>query len=207
MPVIRARRLASWKRPFRAASIRGGHGRLVCGLQSVENRRAGGGRTKVTSAELIHQLLPHFGAALLEQLRADRKLLGHGRVAAPPRAHGREHWHELDGGLGQAVDDALLVARVVGPGQQPGGDQPLEPVGENIGGDSLLRATKQLAVTPAIAEHHVANDDQTPAVTEHLKRQIYWAARSMRILQGRSPTACKIGPDRIPNNWLLLASR
>ena len=62
------------------------------------------------------------------------------RVPPAPGAHLREQRHELDGRLRQAVDGLLLVARIVAPRQQAGRDQPLQPVGQDVRGDALLRS-------------------------------------------------------------------
>jgi hypothetical protein len=105
-------------------------------------------------------------------------------VPAAPRPHLGEQRHELDGSLGQAVDRFLPVGRVVALRQHPGLDQPLQAVGQDVGGDALLRLVEQLAIVAPVAEHEVADDDQAPAIAEHFQREIDRTARTMRALHG-----------------------
>src|SRR5262249_10504661 len=44
-------------------------------------------------------------------------------------------------------------------------------IGQDIGGDALLGFRQQLAKMPAVAEHHVADDEQAPFVAQHLQRE------------------------------------
>ena len=53
-------------------------------------------------------------------------------LAASPCANLDAERNEFDGRLGQAVDRFLLVGRVIGFRQQPGINEPLEPIRENI---------------------------------------------------------------------------
>src|SRR3546814_4208123 len=101
-------------------------------------------------------------------------------MAASPRSHLREQRHELDGGLGQAVDRLLPVGGIPAPREQPGFDQPLQTVGENIGSDPLVRTVEQLAIMAPVAEHYVPDDDQAPAITQDLQRQVDRATGTVR---------------------------
>jgi hypothetical protein len=90
-------------------------------------------------AQLGHEGFPHQRPAFFEQLRANREL-GRGRqMAAAPRTDVREHGKQLDRRFGQAVDRLLLVAGVVGASQQPALHQFFKTIGQDVGGDSLLR--------------------------------------------------------------------
>src|SRR4051812_11881054 len=53
---------------------------------------------------------------------------------------------------------------IVLTGQQPLTHEPLQAIGEDVGGNSLLRKGEQLPEVPAIPEHDVANDDHAPAI-------------------------------------------
>ena len=88
---------------------------FVCGLKLMQHRELWSRCAEMQRAELRHECLPHARAAFLQQLRADRQLLGDRRVAPAPGADLREEGHELDGRLGQAVDRLLLVAGIVAP--------------------------------------------------------------------------------------------
>ena len=123
-------------------------------------------------------------SGFLQQLGADRQLLADRQVPAAPAAdHGHDR-HELDGLLGQAVDGLLLVRGIVGACDHPLGFQLLHPVGEDVGGDALLRLAQQLAEMPAVAEHHVADNDQAPAIAEDFEAQIDGATGSLLVAHG-----------------------
>src|SRR6267378_1322757 len=62
-------------------------------------------------------------------------------------------------------------------GDNPMGDQLLQPVRQNIRRDSLV-GTQKLFVRTETAEHHVADNQQRPAVTEDLHRSIERTTRS-----------------------------
>src|SRR5207253_2478728 len=68
-------------------------------------------------------------------------------------------------------------------GQQAGGDEPFEPIGEDVGGDALIRPGEQLAEVAPVAEHHVTQHEQAPAVAERLDRGIDRTPRTCRFLQ------------------------
>ncbi len=95
---------------------------LVGGLEAVEDGlRAGwAGDAEVLFAELGHEFVPELGAALLEELGAEGELRGGGEVSAAPSAELGDDGDELDGGLGEAVEDLLLVGGVRGAGDGPG---------------------------------------------------------------------------------------
>ena len=47
----------------------------------------------------------------------------------------------------------------------------------------LIRAMDEFAKMATIPEHDVAYDDETPAIAEHLQRQVNRAAGFLRVLQ------------------------
>ena len=55
-------------------------------------------------------------------------------------------------------------------------EQGLQPVGENVGGDAFLGLRQQFAKMPTVAEHHVADDQETPFIAENFQREIDRAA-------------------------------
>jgi hypothetical protein len=144
-------------------------------------------------AQFLHERAPHLRAALLQQLRPDAEFLAHRQVFASPDRHLRQHRQQLDALLGQAVDRLLQMRRVVGLGDDPLREQHPQPIGEDIGGNALLRP-QQLAVVPLVAEHHVANDQQAPLVAHHLEREIDRAPGSVIVAHPSAPrkTACNI---------------
>jgi hypothetical protein len=135
-----------------------------------------GRRAEVGGAQLGHELGPQLRAAGGEQLSAHPQPLGGGAVAQAPLAELGEDRHELDRRLGQAVGGPASGTGVLA-GQQARADQPLQPVGEDVGGDLFLGTGQQLAEVPLAAEHHVAQHEQAPAVAERLDRGVDRAAR------------------------------
>jgi hypothetical protein len=75
------------------------------------------------------------------------------------------------GVIGHPGHDALLHKR-------------FQPIRQDIGGDSLFRARQELTEMPAVTEHRVADDEQTPFVAHHLQREIDRASRP--VLFGHS---------------------
>src|SRR5436309_2517825 len=51
----------------------------------------------------------------------------------------------------------------------------LQPVRQNVGGDSLARILEILKTVEA-PHHHVANDQQRPAIAERFQSDAYWTA-------------------------------
>jgi hypothetical protein len=67
------------------------------------------------------------------------------------------------------------------PGEEAVGDQPLEAVGEDVRGDVLFGAFLQDAEVAPVAEHDLAQDQQRPAVADHLHRGVDRAARARLV--------------------------
>ena len=150
----------------------GNHG-IVGGaqLRRDRSRATARRRTQMSFAQLFHEGAPHLRTTILQQLRPDAELLGHRQVLASPDRHLRQHRQQLDALLGQTVDRLLQMRRVVGLGDDPLREQHPKPIGEDIGGNALLRS-QQFAVVPFVAEHHIANDQEAPLVAHHLKREV-----------------------------------
>jgi glyoxylase-like metal-dependent hydrolase (beta-lactamase superfamily II) len=146
---------------------------------------------KVRVAKLVHELLPERGAALLEQLGANAQRAACRPVPQSPAAELREHGHELDSGLRQAVARPLPGSGVLA-GEQAQLDESPKPVGEDIGSDPLFRAGLQFPEIPAVSEDDVTEDEQAPAITEHLDGGIDRAPRPRLIRFAH--TACILQP-------------
>src|SRR5215204_4399470 len=139
-----------------------------------------------------------IGGSLLQHPRSHAQLFARREVPSAPRPQMREDRHEGDGLLGEAVDGLLLVARVVRPGYHPLPEELPHAVGQDVGGDALLR-TQELAEVALAAEHHVAEDQQTPFVAEHLQREVDRAPRAVIVaFHPRSPeTVPKIADAKL----------
>src|SRR5262249_13000514 len=124
-----------------------------------------------------------------EQFGANAQCGARAPVAKSPAAELGEHRYELDRGFGQAVARALAGSRVLA-GEQSGVDESLEPVGENIRGDSLDRIGLQFPEIAAVAEDDVAENEQAPAITEHLDGGVDRALRPRLV--GFAHTACNL---------------
>jgi hypothetical protein len=149
-------------------------------LRRDRYRAAARRRTQMPLAQLLHEGAPHLWATLLQQLRPDAEFLGHRQVSAPPDRHLRQSRQQIDALLSQAVDRLLQMRRVVGLGDDPLREKHPQPVGEDIGGNALLRP-QQLAVVPFVAKHHVANDQQAPFVADYLEREVDRAPRLVAV--------------------------
>src|SRR6185503_8626315 len=113
------------------------------------------------------------------QLRADAELLRDGEVLEAPGRHLGENRQQLDALLGETGDRLLLVRGIVRPADYALLDEAFQPVGQDVGGDAFLRLGQQLAEMPAVAEDHVANDEQAPFVTHHFQREVDRTARAL----------------------------
>jgi len=87
---------------------------------------------------------------------------------------------ELDHGPGEDVFDASAAAGLR-PGEQAVGDQPPEAVGEDVRGDGLFGTFLEDAEVPPVAGHDIAQDQQRPAVADHLHRGVDRAARARLV--------------------------
>jgi hypothetical protein len=175
--------------PPRRLAMRFRHRFFVSGAQPGEDRRLGRLRAEMKMPQLVHELGPELGAAFLEELCAHRQFVRSGRVAPSPGAHLCQERHELDGFLGQADDLLLLMRRIWAGGEEAGLGQLLQPVGQDVGRDAFDRVVEQVAVMPPVAEHDVADDDEAPAIAQHLERQVDRASGAGRLVHGEGPSA------------------
>ena len=89
-----------------------------------------------------------------------------------PCCHVREKRYKLDGRLRQAVEAPLPVTRVIPPTEQPRGRESLQPVGKDVRSDTLLAVLQQFAIAAPIPEHHIADDDEAPAIAQLFKCEV-----------------------------------
>src|SRR3546814_21193017 len=71
-----------------------------------------------------------------------------------------------------SLHDALPISGIVGAGEEAVPREPFQTVGEDVGGDTFLGSIQQLAEMAAVAEHHVAENDEAPAIAEHFQGKI-----------------------------------
>jgi hypothetical protein len=93
-----------------------------------------------------------------------------------PENHLGENRSEINSLSGEPVIYFASVGGIRFGGDDPGGNQLAEAVGEDIGGDALV-ANHELFVAAKATEHHVADDEQRPAVAQHFDRSVQRATR------------------------------
>ena len=93
---------------------------------------------EVDLAQLVHELRLHLRAAAGQQLGVYPQPGRGDAVPDSPGAQLGEHRDGLDRGFGEAVGGPPSGARVVA-GEQPGTGEPLEAVGQDVGGDLMVR--------------------------------------------------------------------
>ena len=89
-------------------------------------------------AQFVSEGAPEWRAALFHQLLTDRQLRRGRQMSTAPGAQLHQHGHQLDRLFGQAVDPPLPVGGIVAAREQPRLDEPLQPRGQNVGGDSFF---------------------------------------------------------------------
>lgn len=87
-----------------------------------------------------------------------------------------EHRREIAALRRELVDGATAVFRIVAAFDDLQRFKPLEPVGKDVGRDSLA-ALEELSIGRLAEQQHVADQEQRPAVAENLQRD---ADRTMR---------------------------
>src|ERR1700678_2854719 len=106
-------------------------------------------------------------------------------MPSSPPTHVCQQRHQLYGRLRQTVDALLPVSRIARSRQEPLVGQARQPVRQDVGGDSLLGKSQKLSVVPAVPEHDVSDDNQTPTVAKHFQREIDRAAGAWFIAHRR----------------------
>jgi hypothetical protein len=100
-------------------------------------------------------------------------------MSASPRSHLREQRNQLNCWLGKAVDCFLLMRRIIALRKQAIFHQPFQAIGQDVGGDPFVGKSQELSIVAPVSEHHIADDDQAPAVAQHLEREVDRAARPL----------------------------
>ena len=106
----------------------------------------------------------------------------------PPSTHMSQQRDELYGCFGKAVNCLLFVSWVAGSRQQAGINKAAEPACQNVRCDALFREPDKISEVAAIPKHSIPDDDQTPAVSEHLECQIDRAAGATLSFHSVIPT-------------------
>ena len=91
-------------------------------------------------------------------------------VSRAPDEQLQKYRRQVDSFLRQSIVHPPAVGLFGLLGDDPSGLQPLQAVGQNVGGDALTRAPKLLE-GPVSANHKVADDQQRPPVSKPLQRE------------------------------------
>ena len=97
----------------------------------------------------------------------DERLIGRVFVCGRPEHHFCEDWREIDSLRRERVNKLAAVRGVAIGGDDSMSDRLLQPVRQNIRCDSLV-GTKELFIRSESPQHHVANNQQRPAIAQYL---------------------------------------
>jgi len=101
----------------------------------------------------------------------DKRLIGRIFVCGCPEHHFREDWREIDSLRGERVNKLAAIRGVALGGDDSMSDQLLQPVRQNIRRDFLVGAQK-FFIGSKSPQHHVANNQQGPAIAQYLHGSI-----------------------------------
>lgn len=93
----------------------------------------------------------------------------------PPDDNLGDDRHEISAFSGKAINEAPAIFGIAGLGDYAGAFEMLEPVGQNIGGYALINF-KKFAVGLFTVQHHLAQDQKTPSVSEDIEAVGYGAS-------------------------------
>jgi hypothetical protein len=96
-------------------------------------------------------------------------------VAAGPEDHFGKNGREVDAFRGEPVNQLAAIGGVGSRGDDAISFEPPEAVGQNIRCDTFVGGQEFLEGAAA-KQHHVANNEQRPAIAEHLDGGIQGAA-------------------------------
>src|SRR4051812_509663 len=122
---------------------------------------------EVADPELIHELLDERRPLVPHELLSAPELDAAGTPGEAPVPEGIDDGKRLDTGFREAVASALPPRRGAA-GQDPRIDEPHEAVGEDVRSDAFGRPGEQCPEVATVGEDDVAQDEQRPAVSEHL---------------------------------------
>jgi len=97
---------------------------------------------------------------------ADQRLIAGFFVLGGPENHFGEDGSEIEAFGGQDVDQLSAVGGIFLGGNDAMGDEPLEAIGEDVGGDAFVGG-EEFFEGAETAQHHVAENQEGPAVAEH----------------------------------------
>jgi hypothetical protein len=106
---------------------------------------------------------------------ADESLIAHRLMGRGPQNHLGEDRSEVDSFFGEQVDEFAAVGGIGLRANDAVGFEPAEAFGEDIGCDAFGRLEELFKAAIAV-QHHVAQDEQGPTVTEHFDGSVERAA-------------------------------
>jgi hypothetical protein len=135
------------------------------------------GLVSYLSGWLLGPALPDSSQEFLPVLlhEPDKRLVFRIFVRAGPEHHFREDRCEINALRRERVNQFASVRGVSPGGDDSMSDQLLQAVGQNIRRDSLI-GSQELLVRPESPQHHVADDQQRPAIAQYLHRSIQWTS-------------------------------
>jgi hypothetical protein len=101
----------------------------------------------------------------------DERLIAGAFVSGGPQNHFGENGGEVESLRREQVDEFAAIGGVRTRGDNAIGFETAEAVGEDVRSGALVGVEEFLKVAGA-AEHHVADDEQRPAIAEHFDRGV-----------------------------------
>jgi len=161
--------------PRKAIVFAGRSGTLARRVQRKMPVTRDGGRRLVGGRidGFIGPALPDCGQKLLLAVLhlADERLIFGFFVRGGPKDHFREYGRKIDSLGSEDVNKLSAVRRVLFRGDDSMRLQPPQAIRQYVGRDSFVRL-QEFLVAPESPEHHVAQNQQRPAVAQHLDGSI-----------------------------------
>ena len=124
-----------------------------------------------SSAHVSEELL-FIGAHL-----ADERLVASFFVARRPEDHFGKYGSKIDAFGRQCIKHFPAIRRIAMRCEDTAGFQPAQTVRQNVGRDFFVRM-KEFVKGLVAAKHHVAQNQQRPAVAQHFNRGVQGATRA-----------------------------
>jgi hypothetical protein len=126
----------------------------------------------------VYVRFPHSSKkpVLVRSHELDERLIARIFVRGRPQDHFREHRRQVNPFGCQLVNQLPSVPRVRCSGDDPIRSQPAQAICQDVRRDPLV-ALHKLLVRSEPSEHHVADDQQRPAIAQHLHRSVQWTLR------------------------------
>jgi len=106
---------------------------------------------------------------------ADERLIADVFVARRPEDHFGKHGSEVNALRGKRIDALAPIGGIFPRREDAEVFETTETVGENVGGDFFVGLQK-LVKAGVTAQHHVAQNEQRPAIAKHFDRGVQRAA-------------------------------